>query len=749
MAATPQELAALNGVIQAVNQILSEAQSINDHPIMSPINLNAYGLFQVNTDSPERVSLQNIINEASNVTPTGSEGDVLLKLLGNIGTISGFNYDSLSDTLNFPMSINTRGLSIGIVNETVDFEGGDLTGTGFTVGGDVPFFVDTVNPFEGVYSLRSGIITGNQKSEAYKTITVNETYNVISFALYTDTEKNGDVLYFFINKQFTSGLLETRTVYKITNYVAGDDFTNIGASSNATGVEFVSTGTTPANWTNGSSLVIETLVGSYSGLTTWGVVSFPVSSGTYELKWSYVKDPNGNVGTDKVQIDLFQTAELIKSSTFNGLNVFNDINIFNGNVEFSTIIGGVLKTVNDIVINGLSIGQGGGNNTTNIVIDSAVNKSGALLNENSFAVTAIGANVLPKAEGARNISVFGSNTGKNIKDGQNLFAVGNSTLRGIVDGVDVVGLGRTTSDLPSNLSNTFFVNIAGTRFITINSIGAELPTQTAAAINSIGDFAPITRKYFFDNMPGGGGVQDAPDLSVGNTTSSSLGILVPTGDATQPDQTSGTLIIGRDYLIKNYVAGDNFTNVGAASNATNVYFTATGTTPATWTNGSTLTRISSFGYNILATMLEANEDLKTNNAISYKDITNTPQSTFLDEVNNKFLFPSNLNTFANTYVTYFIRTTFVIDLSAVSNQTTRYYLRLRRVSNNTIIAQDQYIYSDFPAVINLPETSEIKTFVDGETDPFVVDGCYLDILSDSNSAGTVTLQNATVRIFTS
>jgi len=52
--------------------------------------------------------------------------------------------------------------------------------------------------------------------------------------------------------------------------------------------------------------------------------------------------------------------------------------------------------------------------------------------------------------------------------------------------------------------------------------------------------------------------------------------------------TSGTLIVGRIYIITDYNIGDNFTNVGASSNATGIQFTAIGTTPSVWTNGSTL-----------------------------------------------------------------------------------------------------------------------------------------------------------------
>lgn len=60
--------------------------------------------------------------------------------------------------------------------------------------------------------------------------------------------------------------------------------------------------------------------------------------------------------------------------------------------------------------------------------------------------------------------------------------------------------------------------------------------------------------------------------------------------------TSGLLVIGRYYVIQTFVAGDSFTNVGAASNANGVVFQATHTTPTTWSNGSTLT--SSGGLNI-------------------------------------------------------------------------------------------------------------------------------------------------------
>lgn len=57
-------------------------------------------------------------------------------------------------------------------------------------------------------------------------------------------------------------------------------------------------------------------------------------------------------------------------------------------------------------------------------------------------------------------------------------------------------------------------------------------------------------------------------------------------------QTSGVVGTSKIYKIVTFVPGDNFTNIGAASNATGVIFTASGTTPTTWTNGSTLHEVT-------------------------------------------------------------------------------------------------------------------------------------------------------------
>lgn len=57
-----------------------------------------------------------------------------------------------------------------------------------------------------------------------------------------------------ISVSLDHGLLATGMAYRITLYVAGDDFTNVGGT-NVTGNVFISTGTTPTVWANQSTLI--------------------------------------------------------------------------------------------------------------------------------------------------------------------------------------------------------------------------------------------------------------------------------------------------------------------------------------------------------------------------------------------------------------------------------------------------------------------------------------------------------------
>lgn len=88
------------------------------------------------------------------------------------------------------------------------------------------------------------------------------------------------------NVAITSGPLVVGTTYEITDYVAGDDFTNVGAASNETGVIFCATGTTPTVYTEESELtydegapVVIVLENTLDGESTWSYDS----QGNYRL----------------------------------------------------------------------------------------------------------------------------------------------------------------------------------------------------------------------------------------------------------------------------------------------------------------------------------------------------------------------------------------------------------------------------------------------------------------------------------
>jgi hypothetical protein len=68
-----------------------------------------------------------------------------------------------------------------------------------------------------------------------------------------------------LNFNQNSGILTIGQTYEITNFIAGDDFTNVGAGANVTGEIFIATGATPTTWTNLSVLNNNSLLESLSG----------------------------------------------------------------------------------------------------------------------------------------------------------------------------------------------------------------------------------------------------------------------------------------------------------------------------------------------------------------------------------------------------------------------------------------------------------------------------------------------------
>jgi hypothetical protein len=163
-----------------------------------------------------------------------------------------------------------------------------------------------------------------------------------------------------------------------------------------------------------------------------------------------------------------------------------------------------------------------------------------------------------------------------------------------------------------------------------------------------------------------------------------------------------------------------------------------------------LTQVVAIGatYNMLTSLLTANEVSNTNIPIIYKNTANATQNTILDEINDKFLFPSNLNTFNLSYTPYSIRVIFTIDIPTIPNdRSTEFAIAIRRVIDNSEVASTIFFKTNGAAVINKQYTVILKTFVNGEFDPYVLDGCRLFIENSATSETQITLKTANIIIF--
>ena len=131
----------------------------------------------------------------------------------------------------------------------------------------------------------------------------------------------------------------------------------------------------------------------------------------------------------------------------------------------------------------------------------------------------------------------------------------------------------------------------------------------------------------------------APDFKLLNISSTAL--------------TSGTLTAAQEYLILEYMTSDSFTNVGASENLTGIVFTASGTTPTTWTNESILhlviSRISLVGASIRLQFKKYGKVVKT--------ITSASGITITDDVNGEFKIDDFIPDFCGTF-DYDVQVTF-------------------------------------------------------------------------------------------
>ena len=135
---------------------------------------------------------------------------------------------------------------IGLIIE--DFESGDFTHYNWTFGGNQPWTISNVEPYEGIYSAKSGTISHNQKSDLLLERNVTSP-DSISFYLKTSSEANYDYLKFFIDNN---------------------------------------------------------MIAQWAGDTPWTRAAFPVTVGNHTFKWEYMKDGSVSSGSDAAWIDYIE-----------------------------------------------------------------------------------------------------------------------------------------------------------------------------------------------------------------------------------------------------------------------------------------------------------------------------------------------------------------------------------------------------------------------------------------------------------
>jgi len=153
---------------------------------------------------------------------------------------------------------------IGLIYE--DWETGDFTKFEWDLGGDEPFEISNIYPYEGVYAAKSGSIGDGQQSELEIDVEVMLA-DSITFAYKVSSQTNKDKLKFYINNS---------------------------------------------------------LIGEWSGMVSvWNRVAFPVEPGNYTFKWVYEKDASGMSGSDCVWIDFITFPPLMTLTCYAGPDDYN------------------------------------------------------------------------------------------------------------------------------------------------------------------------------------------------------------------------------------------------------------------------------------------------------------------------------------------------------------------------------------------------------------------------------------------
>lgn len=174
-----------------------------------------------------------------------------------IGQAVEFGFQVAAGVYQAEKSFTTK---IGIILD--DFETGDFSAFGYTNGGNQPWIITNVGPYEGNFAAKSGTIADSQSSQLILQYEVS-TSDTISFYRKVSSESGYDYMRFYIDN---------------------------------------------------------TKVGEWAGEISWSRVSYPVTAGTHTFKWEYMKDYTVSSGSDCAWIDYITLPPTISTNGWAGNN---------------------------------------------------------------------------------------------------------------------------------------------------------------------------------------------------------------------------------------------------------------------------------------------------------------------------------------------------------------------------------------------------------------------------------------------
>lgn len=127
----------------------------------------------------------------------------------------------------------------------------NLTTTGLTVNGNLSVTGNTVLNIFTANTVSAN--TANITNLTSGTVSATTYLNVSKYKVFTTLLSQSSSGTTYTADSQSSNFIVGQT-YTIDNYISGDDFTNVGASSNQTGLKFIATGITASTWT-GNSIV--------------------------------------------------------------------------------------------------------------------------------------------------------------------------------------------------------------------------------------------------------------------------------------------------------------------------------------------------------------------------------------------------------------------------------------------------------------------------------------------------------------